>query len=339
MLPVICRLFRAHCARRTQRFMKNKPAKYGFMMYKVVDMFGFVVSFGLFDGQQRHDTPLGATHDLVLWLLRNIRSDQHHHVFFDNFYTSTLVGCWMCATASGHSAGTALVLSLLHRGIHATGTLRANRAGLPREVLGAKWTELGRSLCMYRQPGLFCTAWRDVNIMVLYLSTVCTPFGDGVLERHTKEGGDEPVRLPAPPVAIAYRAHMGYVDRSDQAHSDYRTCIFFASVVRCCMCLRSRRVIFVCLVCFVVLFVYYYFLLLVCLFAFLFLCSLVCYISQLAVSCSQRWVVAASETTCVSFGTCSTWRSSTHFVTTTACAAWSTTLVINATTAFISPRR
>ncbi len=207
--------------------MKNKPAKYGFMMYKVVDMFGCVVSFGLFDGQQRHDTPLGATHDLVLWLLRNIRSDQHHHVFFDNFYTSTLVGCWMCATASGHSAGTALVLSLLHRGIHATGTLRANRAGLPREVLGAKWTELGRSLCMYRQPGLFCTAWRDVNTMVLYLSTVCTPFGDGVLERHTKEGGDEPVRLPAPPVAIAYRAHMGYVDRSDQAHSYYRTCIFF----------------------------------------------------------------------------------------------------------------
>jgi hypothetical protein len=217
--------------------MPNKPTKYGYVFIKVVDKLGWVFDFTVCDSVAKNDTPFGSIHDTVMRLLAAVPSDQHHHVFFDNYYTSTLFClvtalqvllstwfqfCFIAVPASPRT-GVPLFLALLHRGIHATGTLRANRAGLPPEVMSAKWTTLGKAKCYSRLPGVFCTAWRDVNAMVMFLSTACTPWGAGILKRHTKSSGAQPVEVPAPPVARAYRQEMGHVDRSDQAQAYYRT--------------------------------------------------------------------------------------------------------------------
>lgn len=126
-----------------------------------------------------------------------------------------------------------MLIELLHRGIHATGTLRCNRIGLPSRVMkkpprgvAPGWTEVAM-----REPGIFCTAWKDLSTTVYFLSTACTPYGEGTLERYHKEGGAVAVQVPAPPVARVYREHMGHVDRHDQALSYYRALRWWLSVV------------------------------------------------------------------------------------------------------------
>ena len=120
--------FKGHSS--MKQYIPNKPVKRGFKVWTRADATnGYISEFYVYTGKEgdRAEVNLGAK--VVMTLTKNL-TNLHHHVYFDNFFTSM-----------------SLLLSLLKAGIYSCGTMRSNRKGSPddlKAVVKKGFTERGQ---------------------------------------------------------------------------------------------------------------------------------------------------------------------------------------------------
>ena len=171
----------------------DKPKKYGIKAYMICDSTnGYCTKFKLYTGKS--DVPAseyGATYDLVMDMMRNYFG-QGYHLYMDNYYSSPK-----------------LFVDLNDLGVGATGTLRANRKGVP-QALKDKQVAKGETYTM-KNRNLMITKYHDRKVVHL-ISTVeaAAPTPSGKTNPRT----GQPVLRPS--VVVSYDKYMGGVDRSDQ---------------------------------------------------------------------------------------------------------------------------
>jgi hypothetical protein len=183
------------------QYMKDKPTKWGFKMWKLCDITGYLYCFDIYTGKK--DTVksnFGLAYDVVMNLVKKLPKATYH-LFMDNFYT-----------------GIQLVRDLLCMNIYATGTVRANREGFPQSVRDWKVKNPGDSGYKMKD-GVLAFKWKDTKDVCM-LSTAHPPTEYPQTRR--KKGTAEQEQRWTPLAAIDYRKYMGSVDRHDQYMESYR---------------------------------------------------------------------------------------------------------------------
>lgn len=179
-----------------RQYIKGKRHKYGLKLYTLTEHQGFILKFLLYAGQS--DTIVGGkghTEKVVMYLAKEYL-DKGHSIYMDNFYNSY-----------------SLASKLLSHNTYCTGTLRAGRKNLPREVINAPLKK-GETIERYSN-GVMVGKWKDKR-SVLYLST---EHENVTAEFINKRGVTKSKPLPI----IKYNAFMSGVDRADQLMS-YHPC-------------------------------------------------------------------------------------------------------------------
>ncbi|XP_068115883.1 piggyBac transposable element-derived protein 4-like [Hyperolius riggenbachi] len=183
-----------------KQYIPNKRSRYGIKLYKLCESgSGYIYSLKVYEGKDSLIQPpgcppyMGTTERIVLDLL-NPLLHQGYHLYVDNFYTSV-----------------PLFKHLFSVQTPACGTVRANRKGLPSEVVHKK-LKRGET-CSQRSNELLALKFRDKRD-VLALTTIHTEATTTVRTRS---------REVVKPLAIAeYTKFMGAVDLSDQVLAPYR---------------------------------------------------------------------------------------------------------------------
>ncbi len=183
------------------QYMKDKPTKWGFKMWKLCDSTGYLFSFDLYTGKKvTLKSIFGLSYDVVMNLVSYLPK-RTYHLFIDNYYT-----------------GIQLLRDLFKRFIYATGTVRPNREGFPPTVRYWHVKKPGDSGYKMKD-GLLAVKWKDTKD-VFFLSTAHPPT-EFRNTRRKKGSGDQELRW-TPLCATDYRANMGSVDRHDQYMETYR---------------------------------------------------------------------------------------------------------------------
>lgn len=153
---------------------------------------GYCSKFKLYTGKS--DVPTseyGATYDLVMDIMRGYFG-QGYTLYMDNYYSSPK-----------------LYVDLWTVGVGASGTLRANRKGVPQKIKDKK-VEKGETFTM-NNGNLMLTKFHDRKIVYL-LSTIDR--AENVPSGKTNPASGAPIHRPE--VVVNYDKFMGGVDRSDQ---------------------------------------------------------------------------------------------------------------------------
>lgn len=179
-----------------RQYMPAKPTKYGIKVWMLADSSnGYVLNFDVYLGKEAEGRRCiyGLGYDVVTKLIRPYMN-RNHHVYFDNFFTTTK-----------------LLEHLESNDTFACGTVRCNRKDLPpcaKDKLGVGQKEV-------RQKGhIVFTKWhdkRDVSVMSNNLS----PFADDVVVNRADQ------EVPKPAIIDMYNKHMGGVDHADQMREYY----------------------------------------------------------------------------------------------------------------------
>lgn len=171
----------------------DKPKKYGIKAYMLCDATnGYCTKFQLYTGKRAiAPSEFGATYDIVMDLMRGY-FNQGYILFMDNYYSSPK-----------------LYIDLLFCGCRATGTLRANRKGVPR-ALKDKAVAKGDMSTMINDK-LIITKFHDRKIVYL-ISTIDR--AEKIPTGKVNPQNGEPVQKPS--IVVNYDKYMGGVDRSDQ---------------------------------------------------------------------------------------------------------------------------
>lgn len=179
-----------------RQYMPAKPTKYGIKVWMAADSSnGYVLNSDVYlgkeaDGRRRI---YGLGYDVVTKLIRPFMN-RNHHVFFDNFFTSTKP-----------------LEDLKANDTYACGTVRCNRKDLP--PCAKNKLRVGEKLVRHKGHVVF-TKWhdkRDVSVM----ATNVSPLADDVEVNR----GD--MEVPKPVVIDLYNSSMGGVDRADQLREYY----------------------------------------------------------------------------------------------------------------------
>ena len=175
------------------QFMPNKRhARFGPKLWVLADEKQYIFAFDIYRGKRcTRVSEHGLTFDVVTALVRPLQG-MGYHVFTDNFYTSPT-----------------LFRSLEEWGLKATGTVKANRSGLPQQL---KQKKPAQGECSYmRQSFLLAAKYRDKKEIML-LSTACPA------AMSAPRGG----RGQEMPVIIStYNRGKGHVDCADQKIVEY----------------------------------------------------------------------------------------------------------------------
>jgi len=153
---------------------------------------GYCTRFRLYTG--RSEVPVsefGATYDLVMDMLRGYFG-QGYIIYMDNYYSSPK-----------------LYTDLWVVGVGASGTLRANRKGVPQRIKD-RTVEKGSTFTMHND-NLMLTKFHDRKVVHLLSTTdkaVKVPSGKN------NPATGQPIMKPE--VVVNYDKYMGGVDRSDQ---------------------------------------------------------------------------------------------------------------------------
>ena len=218
-LSVDERMVKSKARTRFRQYMKDKPSKWGFKYWVLSDPSAYTIDFNLYYGaaqSERSDQGLGF--ETVTNLVENYRN-QNYEVYCDNFYSSPV-----------------LFHELLKNGIRATGTLRTNRKGTPKDVIAIKTclkkknTPRGKGYYLREKHSaiVYC-CWND-NSVVSTLSTCFPGHSINTIKRKGKNpstGRNEEHDVPVPIIIENYK-YMGGVDKSDQYlqyHSSLRRTI------------------------------------------------------------------------------------------------------------------
>ncbi|CAK1597986.1 unnamed protein product [Parnassius mnemosyne] len=124
------------CATKMSHYMKqylpNKPHKWGFKLFLICSIYGFVHKFEVYSGSEKYlhingELDLGPTGNTVVRLARIVPKRANHIIYFDNFYTSV-----------------PLVTYLAKEGIYCLGSIQSNR--IPNNKLPDKKTLMKKTV-------------------------------------------------------------------------------------------------------------------------------------------------------------------------------------------------
>ncbi len=177
-------------------YSPDKPNKYGMKSYMLCDSRNSYCSvFEMYTGKDdsKKASEYGATYDLVMKMVRGLYG-KGYHLFLDNYYSSPT-----------------LFRHLSDLGINATGTLRANRKGVPDCVKKTPCSTKGDKYVVH-SGNLLIMKWHDRKI-VHVMSTVHKA-QDIVVPGKFNPMTHEHVKRPE--IVHEYDKFMGGVDRCDQ---------------------------------------------------------------------------------------------------------------------------
>ncbi|XP_068095881.1 piggyBac transposable element-derived protein 4-like [Hyperolius riggenbachi] len=182
-----------------KQYIPTKRARYGVKLYKLCESStGYTYSFRIYEGKDRLLQPegcpayMGTNGKIVVGLISPLLN-KGYHLYLDNFYTSV-----------------PLFKFLFDAQTVACGTLRANRKGLPEEVVHKKLKK--GEMCSLRSSELLVMKYKDKRD-VLMLTTMHTEAMMSV--RSQRQETEKPQAI------LDYSKYMGAVDFSDQMLSYY----------------------------------------------------------------------------------------------------------------------
>ena len=195
-----------------KRYLPKKPKKWGYKLWALAGVSGYVYTFEV-DGEKGKTGPpegsnppekCGQSGYVVLRLVEKLEED-NHKLFFDNFFSSP-----------------ELVQYLSSKGIWALGTLNVNRSRnclLPSEkdLSGRGSSEES----MNDKKSVVVTSWYD-NKRVLMISNFVGKQPVGKCTRYDKKKREK-VSIARPAAVDLYNSYMGGVDKFDMMLSLYRT--------------------------------------------------------------------------------------------------------------------
>ena len=189
----------------SKQFIKSKPIRYGFKVWRLCTPLGYIVQFepycGAGEGKVKE---LGIGGSVVVNLLAELPI-YRWHVTFDNFFTSM--------NLLGH---------LHDRGIHAVGTVRADRT-LQCPVKPKEIKKKERGHFDYRKldkENIVVCSWNDNSaVTIASNSTSILPTSD--VQRWSKVE-KKFIFVQRPNAIKVYNKTMGGVDRADQNIAMYR---------------------------------------------------------------------------------------------------------------------
>ena len=179
-----------------RQYMPAKPTKYGIKVWMAADSSnGYVLNFDVYLGKEgTHRRIYGLGYD-VTKLIRPFMN-KNHHVYFDNFFSSTT-----------------LLEHLEANKTYACATVRCNRKDLPR--CAKEKLRPGQKVVSQKGNVMF-TKWHDKwDVSVLSTNNCNTLSADIVVNRNN----DQQVTKPA--VVDMYNKNMGGVDLADQLRQYY----------------------------------------------------------------------------------------------------------------------
>ena len=180
-----------------RQYMPNKHhARFGIKYWCVCEAeSGYLINFEVYRGVRKSSHPVseeGATYDLVMRLMEE--SDllyKGYHLGLDNFFSSPT-----------------LFSNLWNKGTTATGTVRKNRKGLPKDAINNKLRN--KEVSEHRKGPLLCVAYQDGKKKPILLSTNVKA-GFTTVDRSQKKKKDK--KLPT--IVHDYNHVMGGVDLKD----------------------------------------------------------------------------------------------------------------------------
>ncbi|KAL8561269.1 hypothetical protein ACOMHN_047125 [Nucella lapillus] len=177
-----------------QQFMPIKRhARFGIKLWCVCDALnGYTSLFEVYKGKNPAAPvdPQGSTYTLVMRLLTACNFlNRGHHLGIDNYFSSPQ-----------------LFTDLYQQGTTATGTVRANRRGLPRAAINQRLQN--HQVAERRKGNLLCVVYKDGGKKPVLLNTATSA---GFQEVENRRG--QQVRKPK--CVVKYNKTMGGVDLSD----------------------------------------------------------------------------------------------------------------------------
>ena len=128
-----------------RQYLPAKPVKWGVKVWVLAESdTGYLSKFQVYTGKEGNQEK-GLSHRVVMDLCRNYFGS-NIRVYMDNFYTSP-----------------DLLMDLHVRGVMACGTVRANRRGLPKDLLPNKINLNKHEFKIAQKDNLTFTVWKDTK--------------------------------------------------------------------------------------------------------------------------------------------------------------------------------
>ncbi|XP_022175570.1 piggyBac transposable element-derived protein 3-like [Myzus persicae] len=208
------------CPTKARSYMKQylplKPHKWGYKLFVLCGVKGYAYNFEIYTGnennsverQQMLEPDLGATGNVVVRLSRVIPRNEHHKLYFDNYYTSIPV-----------------MVYLEKLSIHTVGTFRRNRfpdiALMPeKEMMKKPRGTYDECLTVVDGVPITTVSWKD-NKIVNVTSTFIGALEPTTVRRYDKKQKKN-VDVERPKIIEVYNKHMGGVDLMDSLIGRYR---------------------------------------------------------------------------------------------------------------------
>uniref|UniRef100_UPI003AAFBAF3 piggyBac transposable element-derived protein 4-like n=1 Tax=Centroberyx gerrardi TaxID=166262 RepID=UPI003AAFBAF3 len=171
-----------------KQHMKNKPTKWGYNLFVLADSCcGYTWNFFVYEGKSPVENGKGLSYESVMALIDEKVLGTGYKLFVDNFYSSPM-----------------LFKDLLQKKVWACGTVRPNRAGVPRALTNDFPRNAPRgSLRWLRDNELLFVKWKDAREVMM-----CTTFhkaykGDTVQKR--VKGEDKRWKYTDVPIPGSYQ--------------------------------------------------------------------------------------------------------------------------------------
>ena len=197
--------FKGHSS--LKQYMPKKPIKRGFKVWVRGDSInGYVSELEVYAGKVTEKGEKGLGRHVVEKLC-NTLAGRHHHIYFDNFFTSI-----------------PLLLSLRQNGLYGCGTMKANRLGFPAQFTPKMKKGLpnrGDSMALQNEE-LTCCLWQDTKPVVV-ISSFSQPDEKAKVKRKKHDGST--IEIDCPMAIHQYNKYMGGVDLNDQLRN-YHTYSF-----------------------------------------------------------------------------------------------------------------
>ncbi|XP_067141824.1 piggyBac transposable element-derived protein 3-like [Centruroides vittatus] len=184
-----------------KQYNPMKPVKRGYKLWCRADMSGYIYEFIIYQGKT-HDDRKKKQFGLGGSVVAKLSSSLHHGNFviiMDNYFTSL-----------------ELFEYLKSQGVYACGTIRSNRAGLPKLAID-KDLKRGEYDFRISDQGIAYFKWKDnrsVHLLSNYHGT------EVVNVKRTQKDGTK-LDVPAPLAIKDYNTHMEGVDKADMLRSLY----------------------------------------------------------------------------------------------------------------------
>ena len=180
------------------QYMPDKPQRFVIKLWALADSRnGYLSKFQVYTGKEKDTAEVGLSHRVVHDLMGPYLN-KGYKLYTDNFYTSPM-----------------LVKDLLNDGTYLTGTVRTNRKGFPKELVG---TKLERNVAEFLYcDGITAVHWKDKRD-VYGLSSL---HGDEIEVVSVRSGESDGEQRTKPKLICDYNDNMGGVDLHDQLQVYY----------------------------------------------------------------------------------------------------------------------